>query len=128
VDVVLHKNWAVLYTQRLQVQPIGILISNISGSICGILGIFGFLMGLFEDNYIKIMSKVTNKLHLKRLQENVEAILEKNFSSSILEIIPFKPKRNSRPSRSLKYKYDTMSYESASVIPISSPEEIDIQY
>jgi hypothetical protein len=87
VDVVLYKNWAVLYTQRLQVQPIGTLLSNISGSICGILGIFGFLMGLFEEKYTKYARKRSYELNLKKLGENGEGIMDKNFAYSILRLM-----------------------------------------
>jgi hypothetical protein len=126
VDVVLYKNWAVLYTQRLQVQPIGTLLSNISGSICGILGVFGYFMGLFEVNYTKYARKRSQELNLKKLRENSEGILDKNFAYSILELMRTEPKRMISPSRGtskrFKLVYDTRLYDLSTLMPVSDPE------
>jgi hypothetical protein len=85
VEVLLYKNWAVLYTQRLQVQPIGVLFSNLSGAIVGILGLFGFFMGLFEGNYIDYKKKKSNLLEIRNVRENREGIFFKNFIENQLE-------------------------------------------
>jgi hypothetical protein len=122
VDVVLYKNWAVLYTQRLQVQPIGTLLSNISGSICGILCIFGFLMGLFEVNYTKYARKRSHELSLKKLGENGEGILDKNFAYSTLQLMRDEPERIINSSRRLTLEYETRVYDSTVVLPVCTPE------
>jgi hypothetical protein len=114
VEVVLYKNWAVLYTQRLQVQPIGTLISNISGSLCGILGIFGYFMGLFEEKYTKYARKRSHRLNLKKLVENGEGILDKNFSRSTLQLMRDEPRRTIKPSRRLEF--DTRIYDSSVLV------------
>lgn len=118
----LYKNWAVLYTQRLQVQPIGTLLSNISGSICGILGIFGYFMSLFEDYYIKYNRKRSYQVHLQKIQENSEAILDKNFAYSILSLTRNEPKRRTRQTGRLSLEYDTRVYDSSVFLPLSTPE------
>ncbi len=68
-----------LYTQRLQVQPIGTLLSNLSGSILGILGVFGFFMGLFEGTYINHMKKRSYILDMISIMKNRDGIIKKNF-------------------------------------------------
>ena len=79
VEVLLYKNWAVLYTQRVTVQTIDTLLSNISGSICGILGILGYFMGLYEENYINYIRKRKHILDIRKCFENRGRILMKNF-------------------------------------------------
>jgi hypothetical protein len=79
VDVILDKNWAVLFTQRLEVQQFGILLSNLSGSILGILGIIGFLMSLFEDLFIKFENKRKYKLNIAQIMQNRGHLLHENF-------------------------------------------------
>jgi hypothetical protein len=82
----LYKNWAVLYTQRLEVQSIGTLLSNLSASILGIMGIFGFFMSYFEEAFISYMSKRRKKLDFRAFIKNREGIIDKNFISYIEEI------------------------------------------
>ncbi len=41
---------------------------------------FGLLMGLFEVNYTKYARKRSHRLNLKKLVENGEGILDKNFA------------------------------------------------
>jgi len=77
--VLLYKDWAVLYTQRLQVQPIIILFSNLSGAIVGILGLFGFIMGIFEGKYTDYKNKKSNMLRVRNIRINRERIFLKNF-------------------------------------------------
>jgi len=49
VEADLYKNWVVLETQRFQVQSIISLLSNLSGSILGVMGILGFIMNIVES-------------------------------------------------------------------------------
>ena len=84
VDVILYKNWAVLYTQRLQVQNIGTLLSNLSGSILGILGVFGFFMGLFEGTYINHMKKRSYILDMISIMKNRDGIMLKTSTLTSL--------------------------------------------
>lgn len=81
-------------------QSIGTLLSNLSGSILGIIGIFGFFMGYFEEAYTKYMDKRRYKLDFSRLKRNREGILAKNFNSSIGEISQIAHTKNIVTNRS----------------------------
>ncbi len=94
VDVRLYKNWAVLYTQRLQVQNIGTLLSNLSGSILGILGVIGFFMGLFEGTYINYMKKRSYILDMMRIMKNRDGIMQKNFGVNQPTVVRVRTNRN----------------------------------
>ncbi len=55
------------------------LLSTLSGSIVGIMGISGFIMNLFENNYLKYKRKRENKLNLLMLIGQRKIIQIKNF-------------------------------------------------
>jgi hypothetical protein len=106
VQILLNKIWAVLVTQRLQVQPLGTLLSNLSGSIIGIMGIFGFFMGFFEEYHIKYSKKMKYKLKLRKLKQNREEIIAKNIGSNILPLDYMKSiSSTERTSRSALRQY-----------------------
>ena len=86
VYVTLNKNWAVLLTQRLQVQPLSSLLSSLSGSIIGIMGIFGFFMGFFENYHLKYRKKLKNEVKIRKLIKNREEIILKNIGSNMLPL------------------------------------------
>ncbi len=105
VEVLLYKNWAVLFNQRLQVQPIGILFSNLSGALVGILGLFGSLMGIFEGKYIKYERNKSHLGGIRNVEECREGLFYKNFIENQLERYHTrKPKGFDKPEQSLNDK------------------------
>ncbi len=78
-------------------------------------------MCLFEKNYVKLMRKITNKLRLKRLLENTETILDKNFSYSILQLMQFEPKRIKNTSKRHRSEDDSILYDLST--PVSAQQE-----
>jgi hypothetical protein len=104
----LYKNWAVLFTQRLQVQPIGILFSNLSGALVGILGLFGSLMGIFEGKYIKYKRNKSHLVGIRNVEESREGLFYKNFIENQLERYHTeKPKVSGNPEQSFDNKSST---------------------
>ncbi len=86
-----YKNWAVLYSQRLQTQPIGTLLSNLSGSILGILGALGFIMTRFEKIHMKYSKIESSKIDIKQLKLNREDLISKNFNFNYTPISTSNP-------------------------------------
>jgi hypothetical protein len=82
VEVLLYKNWAVLYTQRLEVQPMITLLSNLSGSLVGVLGGLGFIMRYIERMYLSYLSKRTKKIDLRKLYKKTKHLKYINFNIS----------------------------------------------
>jgi hypothetical protein len=91
VDVILYKNWSVLQTQRLKVQSTESLLSNLSGSIVGIMGISGFIMNLVEDNYLKYKRNRNTRLKFLRVLGQRKKIFNKNFLMSVNQLRESKP-------------------------------------
>jgi hypothetical protein len=80
VEVNLYKNWAVLYTQRIQILHIGALLSNLSGSILGILGALRFIMVNFEKQHIKYRTNQRSKINFRNILLNRKRLFDKNFN------------------------------------------------
>jgi hypothetical protein len=80
VEVLLYKNWAVLYTQRLQVYPISTLLSNLSGSLVGVLGVLGFIMRYIERICLSFPMRRSKKRDLRTLYKKRQQLLCKNFA------------------------------------------------
>lgn len=79
VKILLDKNDAVLLTQRIEKETLDAYLSNLAGSILGILGTIGFLMNLVEEkyeNYIRKRKKIRN---YRKVCMNHKQIFEKNF-------------------------------------------------
>jgi hypothetical protein len=79
VEADLYKNWSVLQTQRLQVESIVSLLSNLSGSILGVMGILGFVMNQVEENYMKYQRKKGIRNNFSKLVANSKKMFYKNF-------------------------------------------------
>ena len=58
VIVYLDINGSVLYTQRQQIQPLIVFLSNLAGSVIGLLGTIGFLMTQFEGYYERYLANI----------------------------------------------------------------------
>ncbi len=69
----------------MQIRPIGTLLSNLSGSILGILGALGFLMANFEKLHIKYRKNYDSIISRRKLRTNREQILSKNFDSKEIQ-------------------------------------------
>jgi hypothetical protein len=78
VTVLLNKNDSVLHTQRLQIQPFTTFMSNLAGSIVGLLGTIMFLMNLLEGRYEHYMKDRKHNLSLREIQQSRTEIIEKN--------------------------------------------------
>lgn len=81
MEIALEKNDSVLITERLEKQPLAVYLSNLAGSILGVLGAVGFILNVYEqsyENYIKNRKIVRS---LKQLTRNRIEITEKNFTA-----------------------------------------------
>lgn len=81
VFVYLFKNEAALLTQRLKIQPWSTFLSNLAGSILGILGTVGFVMNLIEDKYEIYLKNKKQIKNFKSLKRGRIEILEKNMNT-----------------------------------------------
>jgi hypothetical protein len=84
--VSLTKNDAVLYTQRFEESDLITFLSNLSGSILGLLGLIGFIMNNIEENYESFVKKRNQRQAYKEFLRSSSEFLSKNFDDH-LEII-----------------------------------------
>lgn len=81
VKVLLNKQVSVLHTRRLQNQPVSIFLSNLAGSIVGLLGTIGFFMNVIEDKYENYLRNRIHKRSLKQLAKDRIVMIDKHFVS-----------------------------------------------
>jgi hypothetical protein len=94
VDAILYKNWSALQTQRLKVQSTESLLSNLSGSIVGIMGISGFFMNLFEHYYLIYKRKRDTRLNFLMLLSQRKRIFTQNFLMNFNQFKMLQPDLN----------------------------------
>jgi hypothetical protein len=76
------KGEAVLITQRLANFSLNTFLSNLAGSVLGILGGVGFLMNVLEEYYEIYQSRTHRRKNLKQIMKHRCEILDKNLSTN----------------------------------------------
>jgi hypothetical protein len=79
VRISLTKNDAVLYTQRFEESDLITFLSNLAGSILGLLGLIGFIMNNIEENYESFVKKRNQRQAYKEFLRSSSEFLSKNF-------------------------------------------------
>jgi hypothetical protein len=75
------KNDSVLLTKRLKKQDLILYLSNLAGSIIGVMGMVGFFMNLIEEKYEKYKKNRVIKRSLEFLEKNRKQLVDMNFLS-----------------------------------------------
>ncbi len=116
-----------MYTQRLQVQPVAVLLSNLSGAIVGILGLLGSFMGMYEGHYINNTKKKSHLNYIRKVEESREGMFFKNFDlNDIIERVPtFTPKVYEKPEQ-ISEDSSSRSYRVSRLTSEFKPEDIII--
>ncbi len=125
VDAILYKNWSALQTQRLKVRSRESLLSNLSGSIVGILGISGFFMNLFEYCYLIYKRKRDTRSNFLMLLCQRKRIFTQNFSMSFNHFKFLQPNlnevRNRYGHKNIMYGIESYGAESLSTFRYDDP-------
>lgn len=79
VMISFDKNDSVLYTQRLRAQPLSVFLSNLAGSVIGLLGTIGFFMNQFEGNYEIYVKSRKHNLTLDQIKKHRIEIIDQNL-------------------------------------------------
>jgi hypothetical protein len=72
----------VLLTQRLADFSLNTFLSNLAGSVLGILGGVGFLMNVLEEYYEIYQTRTHRTKNLKQIMKHRCEILDKNLSTN----------------------------------------------
>jgi hypothetical protein len=123
VEVELHKNWSVLYTQRFIVQSTITLLSSLSGSVIGIMGISGFIMNLVENNYLNFKRKRDIRLNPSMFLSRSKRIIMNNFDH--LETV--RADLNEEGNDHYSININTMSEYSLSTSRIDDPMKYKVE-
>jgi hypothetical protein len=118
VTINFEKNTAGLQTQRLLKLDLIAFFSNLSGSILGILGMVGYVMGLFEQKVEKIKGNFSKCYNLNRILHTRDKLFYQNFDRNI-RLEHSKMKRDKMPSKPL----DMLLEESQ--IEIGNQDQLD---
>ena len=102
-----------MHTQRQQIQLWSVFLSNLAGSIIGLLGTIGFLMNQFEGYYESYLANRKDSLNFKELKKRRIEIIDKNLY--ICETRDFKIENPQVSSREL------ISYTDLSIKTNNSP-------
>lgn len=79
VKISLDKSDAVLLTQRLTKQDLIVYLTNLAGSIVGMMGLVGFFMNIIEEYYENYEKRRINRVSLLILERNRTQLVNKNF-------------------------------------------------
>lgn len=80
----MNRNDAALHTRHLKSSNFIILLSDLAGSVLGLIGIIGLFMNLIEDKYENFKKKRAKRLNLMQLSEHKSRLLQMNFMNKEL--------------------------------------------
>jgi hypothetical protein len=84
----MDKNDAALLTQRLKKQDLIAYLSNLAGSIVGVMGVVGFFMNILEEKYEIYQRKRIIRISLQYLERNRRQLADKNFLTLEIDNTP----------------------------------------